>query len=248
MRRLATSACAGTLAILAACRPGAEGASSSSSNDTSPPELAAGTEAGAEPLLGFTSRTVDLEPPFGGRDSREVGVVGRWATAARLAVQTLDPAGLEVEVLPAQDGGAQSVRVTARGAHVGRFAGQVVFATGLSRPETLTLLYSWKVPSNLRVEPTNPVIDLRASGSTGTVIHMSSGRGDFRLQAAQVVEGPFEASVSPVAEGGSYSISVRVARDRMSANQRGVLGTLRLLSNDPAEPRTDVPLFALGAP
>ena len=42
-------------------------------------------------------------------------------------------------------------------------------------------------------------------------------------------------------------MNVKVRPDRVPKEQRGLLGTLRLEDNDPAEPQKDVPLFALGA-
>jgi hypothetical protein len=153
------------------------------SNDPAVPELALGIEADVEPLLALSSRTVDLEPPFGGRDSREVNLVGLWANAARLAVETVEPEGPEVQVVPAPDGGGESVRVTVRGDRVGRSAGQVVLTTGLIKPATLTLLYSWRVPGNVIVDPTNPVSDLRAPGPTGAVVRVAEPRKDVPLFA-----------------------------------------------------------------
>jgi hypothetical protein len=132
------------------------------------------------------------------------------------------------------------------GTHVGRIAGQVLVTTGLSEPRELTLLYSWQVLGNLIVDPTNPYIDLHAPQPTAVVVHVSSSRRDFRLDDARVIEGPFASTLAREEATHGYSVGVHVVVDRVPVGQRGLLGMLRLTSNDPAEPRKDVPLFALG--
>jgi hypothetical protein len=122
----------------------------------------------------------------------------------------------------------------------------VQVATGLEQPRTLTLLYSSQVLGNMSVDPTNPFIDLRAPGPVGVKVRVTSRRPDFRLDAARMVEGPFEASFVRDETGRAYVVNVGLRHDRLPDDQRGLLGTLRLVSNDPAEPEKDVPLFALG--
>jgi hypothetical protein len=211
-----------------------------------PPSSEAGSPA-VEPLLAFTSRTVNLKVPFGETASEEVWLVGRQAAAARLEIDSVEPAGPEVDVVPARSGGPQGLRLTMTGTHVGTVAGQIVVETGLEKPRTLTLLYSSQVLGSLSVDPTNPFIDLRASGPVGATIRVTSDRKNFRLDSARIVEGPFEAKFGRDEVGHGYLVSVGVVKDRHLEEQRGLLGTLRLMSNDPAEPQKDVPVFALGA-
>ncbi|MDP9150650.1 MAG: hypothetical protein M3O36_12020, partial [Myxococcota bacterium] len=208
-----------------------------------------------EPLLAFASRTVDCELAFGETGSQEVGVTGRLATKARLHVEESEPAGPEVVVRKARDGEAPGLRFTFVGATVGHGAGQTRVATGLDKPASLTVLWSWRVRGNLVVEPANPFVDRGGLAPAGVVVRVSSRRDDFRLHEAVVVEGPFEAALSrsepaALADGvpPAYAVVVRLRESLVPAGARGLTGTLRLSSNDPAEPRKDVPLFALGAP
>jgi hypothetical protein len=78
------------------------------------------------------------------------------------------------------------------------------------------------------------------------VVHVTSRRGDFGLTDARIVEGPFEASFARDVAGEGYAVTIHVRLDQIPEEQRGLVGKLRLVSNDPAEPQKDVPIFALG--
>jgi hypothetical protein len=196
--------------------------------------------------LALSSRTVDLRLGFGETRSQEVRLIGRLAAAAKLSVETIDPPGPDVTVLPAEEARPQGVRVTISGTRVGQRAGQVTLATGLDDPKKLTLLYSWKVAGYLTVDPTNPFLDLRSPPPAKVAVHVSSSRPDFRLDQAQMVEGPFQAILVRDEAPRTYTVEVTMSDKGSDEPSRGSLGTLRLLSNDPAEPRKDIPVFALG--
>ncbi len=219
-------------------------------DDPLSPDLWLEVQASIEPLLVFASRTVDSAIAFGETDTKEDGLAGRLATSARLRVEESDPRGPEVTVVAAT-GAPQALRFRFSGKSVGHGAGQTVVATGLEKPARLTVLWSCDVRGDLVVEPTNPYIDLRAPAPVGVAIHVSSKRRDFRLERTVVTEGPFEAAFARVLGGTgdpiAYSVDVRVRASVMIEGERGIAGKLRLVSNDPAEPRKDVPLFALGA-
>lgn len=195
------------------------------------------------PALAFASRTVELSTDFGTESSEDVRLTGTRSNEVELAIRSVecvDPLHPEVRVLP------RGLRLTVRGERVGRGAGQVVVATGLKDPETLTVLFSWNVRGNVTVEPTNPFIDRRAPPASETVVHVTSRRPDFRLSGAVVTGGPFTAAIE--GEGGptAYAVRVRVDEVHAPAGERGLVGRLRLESNDPAEPLKEIPLFALG--
>lgn len=216
------------------------------SDDPASPRLILQVEGRIEPLLALASRTVELKPAFGGTASDEVRLVGRMSTAARLKIESIDPPGPTAELLAADVDKPQGVRLSITGARVGTMAGQVTFSTGLEKPKELTLLYSVHVLGSVSVDPTNPFIDLSAPGSGGVAVHVTSRRRDFRLNAIRMVAGPFEASAERDDAGRGYVVRVVVREDQVPEEQRGLLGTLRLVSNDPAEPQKDVPIFALG--
>jgi hypothetical protein len=157
------------------------------SNDPLVPELAIEVAARVEPLLALASRTAELRTAFGETASQDVELTGRLATAARLAIESVDPPGPEVKVIAGERGKPERLRVILAGTRVGRHAGQVSIRTGLDKPRALTLLYSSQVLGNLSVDPTNPYIDLRAPQPVGVVVHVSSSRDDFRLDDARVI-------------------------------------------------------------
>ena len=208
---------------------------------------AAATVSAATDLpLTVTSRTIDLKLAFGETRSGEVRLMGKLAAAARLSVKTVDPPGPSVTILSAEGPLPQGVRVTVAGSEVGRRAGQVSLATGLADPKELTVLYSWQVLGNLNVDPTNPFIDLRAPPPVGVDVRVASRLKDFRLDQAQIVSGPFQATVARDDAAGGYVVHVSAVDSGSNDDSRGTLGTIRLLSNDPAEPQKDVQVFALG--
>ena len=215
-----------------------------------PHEEGAAAEAGPSPAdespLYTSSRTIELKMRFGETDSQEVQVRGTRAEAARLAVASIEPPGPDVAIVSSATAPAR-VRVSMTGATVGHGAGQVRLTTGLSEPRELIVLYSWLVLEDLTVSPTNPYVDLRSPAPQGVRVRVSSSRDDFRLEGVEIVDGPFRASFAREdGRSASYSVDVLPEGARMVAGQRGALGTLRLVSNDPAEPRKDVPLFAFG--
>lgn len=184
---------------------------------------------------------------FGETDSRDVRVIGRMAMAARLRVVDADASAPEVVVTAGDANTPQGLRLTSTGTRVGHAAGQLRVATGLDTPAELTLLYSWQVRGNLTVAPTNPVIDLRAPPPVGVSVRIASSRADFRIDGVEIVDGPFRASFrrgDPIAN--AFDVDVSPVASKTTGDRRGFAGTLRVLSNDPAEPRKDVPLFALG--
>lgn len=215
-------------------------------NDRETPSLHLVLTATLEARLAFESRTVDLAMDVGATDSKEVRLTGRFAKEARLALVTVDRAGPEVSIVPADSERPAGVRVTFASRSAGEGAGQVRLSTGLEDPPDLTLLYAWHVRSNLTVDPSNPFIDLRAPGPAEIAIRVVSRRAGIRLERAVVTTGPFAASVEKVPGGQGYDVLVRLDPNRVTEDPRGLLGTLRLLTNDPGEPARDVPLFALG--
>ena len=196
--------------------------------------------------LALSSRTVEIQVPFGQTGSDEVHLVGKLAHDASLHIESVDPPGPIATVVPADGGAPQGVRVTIVGKKVGVRAGQVTISTGLEEPRTLTLLYTWRVVGNITVNPTNPFIDLRTPPPVGVTLHVTSRRKDFRLADVQTVDGPFAGHITRDEVNGGYEVRVVVAPGDGKDDFRGSMGHLRLLSNDPAEPRKDVEVLGLG--
>jgi hypothetical protein len=94
------------------------------------------------------------------------------------------------------------------------------------------------------VTPTNPVLDLGALGPRQAVVKVTSTQTGFVVTRAEVLEGPFAASVRRAGDG--YEIEVTVIETKLSATARGVNGRLRIHSNDRTERAKEIPLFMLG--
>ncbi len=199
--------------------------------------------------MGFAQAIVELAPAIHERQTREVRIAGRLAGNARLTIERVEDPALEVEVLAPAGEQAPGLRLGFTGDRVGVRTGQIVVATGLDEPARLTLLYSLRVRGSVEVTPSNPYFNLRDPGARERVLTVRGHQPGFRVRAAQVLAGPFRASVASDGSGdGTAAIRIGIDERAIGTDQqRGFLGRLRVLSNDPAEPATEVPLFAMGA-
>ena len=203
--------------------------------------------APALPALAFAEPVVELRAEVGERRTREVRLAGAAAARARLTLETVEDPALEVRILPAGAGLPAGLALAFTGDRAGTRAGQVVVATGIPEPARLTLLYALRVPSHIRIVPSNPYFNLRDPGARARVLRVQGARADFRVLEATVVDGPFRATLRPGAPGAEASVEVAVEPAAVTTGQRGILGKLRLRTSDPAEPDLEVPLFAMGA-
>lgn len=215
-------------------------------NDPSRAELKLTLIADVEPRLAFAAPDVRFELAFGEQASKEVRLVGSRARQAALSVGQQETGAPDVELLPATASLPAGVRVSTKGMAVDRRVGQLRFRTGIEEPKELSLTYSLTVAGNLSVDPTNPYFNLREPPPRERVVTVRSKRRDFVLQAAEVIEGPFRATFSRDEANQRYLVQVRFVDQELPLTERGATGKLLLVSNDPAEPRKEVPLFALG--
>jgi hypothetical protein len=189
-----------------------------------------------------------LSPAFGDVQSKEVRLIGRLAREAHLQIRAIDEGGPEAKVLAAGNQRPQGLRLTLAGKRVDRRVGRVLVSTGLVQPKELSLPYAWRVRGNLEVSPSNPYFNLRDPDAQERTVTVTSARPDFRLLEAAVIAGPFQARIErgPAAMRG-YVVRISVVESGIPPGERGVQGKLLLVSNDPAEPKKELPLFALGA-
>jgi len=207
-----------------------------------PPALAPATP----PALAFEGAPVAIGGRLGTPAFKEVRLVGPLAGQVKPTVVRVEGTEVTATPLAAERGQPAGVRLTLSGKRAGQGVGNVVISTGLPAPKELVLYYGWKVPGNLTVTPSNPYLDLRLPGRHVVELSVASTRRDFRLSRAQVVAGPFAARLAPPSGLTPRTVEVRVIESGLS-DRRGFLGKLILWSNDPAEPRKEIPLFALGA-
>jgi len=200
--------------------------------------------------LSFAPAIVEIEAPRSQRRSRDARLAGRLAPRAHLSVEQVEDSALDVQLLPPDGSGAPGLRLGFVGDRAGVRTGQVVVGTGLDEPARLTLLYSLRVPSNVTVTPSNPVLDLRDPAGRERRLEVRGRDPDFRVTAVAILSGPFRGILESDGDttGGVASIRLRVDEAAIGAStQRGFVGKLRIGSNDPDQPTADVPLFAMGA-
>jgi hypothetical protein len=241
-----------SLAAIVACRTAPAPALPVPSDQ--PDGAGAPTPLGPLPVtsrLAFEGAPVAIEGPFGQPAFKEVRLVGPLAGQAKPTVVRVEGTEVSAAPLAGEGGQAPGVRLTMSGKRAGQGVGNVVVSTGLPDPKELVLYYGWKVPGNLTVTPSNPYFDLRQPGRHVVELSVASTRPDFRLSRAEVVSGPFAAQVVPLAVAGRSGGTARTVEvwvvERRRSDHRGFLGKLIVWSNDPAEPRKEIPLFALGA-
>jgi hypothetical protein len=198
-----------------------------------------------EPLLAFDHSLLEVQVPFGARGFAQARLRGARASAARLVPLTALPEGAVVTVLAPADGQSQGVALHVTTVAAGTHAGSLRFATGLAEPKQVELPYLIKIASTLAISPTNPVLDLRAGAGAQTTLRVSSQRPAFRVQRVEVLDGPFSARFRQ--DGDAYAVEVSIVPAKIAAGAHGANGRLLIVSNDRAEPRKEVPLFALGA-
>ncbi len=202
------------------------------------------------PRLAFEPSIVELDGRFGISSSRDFPLVGELAREAKPAIVGVEGAELSASVIPPglSSTGAPSIRLTTSGRRVGESVGHVVVSTGLPDPKELVLYFRARVPGTLSVSPTNPYIDLRLTPPHVVRLSVGNSRPEFRLLRVDVTSGPFAARIAPGARDGRYTIEVQAVESAVATGERGFLGRLLLTSNDPAEPRKEIPLLAMGAP
>jgi hypothetical protein len=173
-------------------------------------------------------------------------LIGSLARQARLSIERVEGREITASVVAGSDGGPPSVVLKSAALVVGSSAGRIFLATGLSDPREVVASYLVRVEGNLSVSPEAPFVDIRAPGPKSVILKVMSRRQDFRLSAAEVTSGPFEARLEGRESTGAFVVNVRAVGERMNVAERGALGRITLVSNDPAEPRKEVTVFALG--
>jgi hypothetical protein len=215
--------------------------------------LAAGCSARPRPPapagqpLGFAPQSAAFDVPFGGEATEDFRLTGAVDTGAVLSLASGGDPDLRIEVLSAEGGLNAGLRIHAMGRKVGVRVGTLLIATGLRAPQQVPLLFSLRVRGTLRIAPTNPIIDLNRPGAKATFIEIGSAQTDFAVTAVEIEAGPFAASFERAAADGTFRVRVAALTEQMANGARGAVGTLVVRSNDAAEPRKEIPLFAWGS-
>ncbi|MBN1612499.1 MAG: DUF1573 domain-containing protein [Polyangiaceae bacterium] len=221
-----------------------------SSNDPTAATSRLEITANVEPTLAFEARHVRLNPAYNEEQVKEVRLVGRLAKGTTLKVDEVSDRGPEVEPLPPEGDKPAGLRLKFKGKEVGTGAGRVSVSTSVEDPKQLTLRYSWQVTGNIKVMPSRPYFDAERPGLKERLLTVTSSRPDFKLTRA-TAQGPFKATIEKPADGGvGYAVRVVYTAEPGAAPKPkpatdkpgGESGTLLLISNDPIEPKKEVPL------
>lgn len=203
-----------------------------------------------QPAVAFERDVLALKLAFGTRASARMAVLGPRASAARLVPRAATHPAVKARVM-APDA-VLAVDVTAAkeesGLPVGMHVGNIVVDTGLPEAPTLTLPYSIRVTGTLDVSPTNPYFNLRDPAAHARTIIVRSTAAEpaaFAVTEAKVLSGPFTATVEKVGPS-LFHVQVRVRPNDVPGDDRGVVGRLVIVSNDPTEPAKEIPLAAFG--
>jgi hypothetical protein len=218
------------------------------SNDPKTPAAKVHVRAGVEPRLAFDALVAGLETDFGKPLVRELRLRGKLAGSAKLTALVLekrDPNAPRIEILPSDAARPMGLRFTLDARRVADGAGGVRVATGVEGRDPLALSFTYRVRGFIDVTPSRPYVNLR-DGTNRVNVLVSSRRPEFELQRVEIVDGPFRAELGEPNPGTGRSVRVYALPERIRDVDRGALGRMLLVSNDPAEPAKEVPLFALG--
>jgi len=106
--------------------------------------------------------------------------------------------------------------------------------------------YVCKVAGTLEISPTNPYFNLKIPGPKVVSVEVRSSQPGFEVRGALVLEGPIAASVEGPLSDNSFRVQVKVLEERVTEENRGILGKVMVLSNDRTEPEKEIPLFGFG--
>ncbi len=217
------------------------------SNDPTLPQASLEIRVNVETLLALVPAFVRLNPELGQQQVTESWLTGKLKDQAKLAI--LEKTGdsevsAELAEKKLEDGSRQQgVRFKVMGKKVGFGNGNLTLDTGLPKPDKLQIAFHWMVAGNIQVVPAQLYFPPKLGPSSERVIRVSSRKTDFKLRDARVVSGPFVARTVVPDAGVGYEVHVSLKKDIDPAPTAvAEIGKLELISNDPLEPKKEIPL------
>ena len=217
------------------------------SNDPNNPRAELEIRANVETLLAFDPGFIRLNPEIGKQQVTEAWLTGKLKEQAKLKIldASSDPeVSVELADKKTDNGGnLQGIRFKITGKKVGLGNGNLTLETGLPKPDKLQIGFHWAVTGNLQVAPAQLYFSPRSGSAAERVIRVSSRKTDFRLREARVETGPFTARIVTPDAGVGYEVHVTLKKDIEPAPTAVTeIGKLELISNDPLEPKKEIPL------
>jgi len=217
------------------------------SNDPTSPRAELEIRSNVESLLTLVPAFVRLNPELGQQQVQESWLIGKLKDQAKLKIgeQTGDSeVAIELAEKKLDDGTTQQgLRFKVTGKKVGFGNGNVTLETGLPKPDKLQIGYHWTVAGNVQVVPAQLYFSARQGASAERVIRVSSRKTDFKLRDVRVLSGPFTARLMLADAGVGYEVHVTLKKEMENAPTTVTeIGKIELISNDPLEPKKEVPL------
>jgi hypothetical protein len=224
------------------------------SNDKSNPNAKLEIKAMIEQLLAFQPTIVRLNVGHNETQTVEAWLTGKLAKDAKLVLgEVTGDTGVKIELAEQKEGDETKVgvRFTLEGKKVGRGNGTVSVKTGVEKVPELTVRFDTTVMGNLQLRPRALYFDTQSPQGKSRVLNVSSKREDFKVKTVRVVEGPYEAKVTKPETGTGFEVHVTLkapdATDDKS-KEANLNGKLEVVSNDPLEPKLEVPLHVRRLP
>lgn len=200
-----------------------------------------------ERLLAFEPTIVRLNASHGEEKSVEAWLTGKLAKDAKLEIGEVEgDSDVKVELAEKKEGEEtkRGVKFTLKGTKVGRTNGTVKIKTGVEKVPELSLRFNTAVTGNVDVRPRALYFDDKTPQGKERVMRVTSKREDFKLTAAKVLEGPYKARISKPETGAGFDVHVTYEGkgDGTDKDPNASNGKLELVSNDPLEPKIEVPL------
>ena len=213
------------------------------SNDDKNPNAKIEIKAMIERLLAFQPSIVRLNVKHGEEQKIEAWLTGKLMDDAKLVVGQIEgDDDVKVEVAEKKEGDKtiKGIRVSLKGSKVGRTNGTIKIATGVEKVPELVLRFNANVMGNVELRPRALYFDNRNPKGKERVMRVTSTREGFKLTSAKILEGPYKATIEKPETGAGYEVHVTLeAKEDQKDNLNG---KLQLVSNDPLEPKIEVPL------
>ena len=221
-------------------------------NDKNTPSAKLEIKAMIEQLLAFQPSIVRLAVGHNEEQTMDAWLTGKLAKDAKLTLgEVTGDTGVKIALTERKEGEEShvGVRFTFKGTKVGRGNGTVSVKTGVESMPELTLRFDTTVMGNLQLRPRALYFDTQSPQRKERVLNITSKRDDLKVTAARVVEGPYEAKVTKPETGPGFEVHVtlKAAGDKESPDAN-LNGKLEIVSNDPLEPKMEVPLHVRRMP
>lgn len=209
----------------------------------------------------FERELVTARLPFGSPKTEEIRVVGVRAGEVRLGKPRIemlppehpdpDPAAaakplFELRKLPAAGGKPEGLAVVIGARNIGSRSGRVIVPTGIAQPKEIDLAFTITVAGTLEIVPPDLMFLPGVPEARERTFDVKSAQPGFAVKQVKVERGPFDAALERGDAPGAYRVKVTLRDDKAKPDENGVLGLVRVISNDRAEGGKLVALRLIG--